>query len=139
MQYETRDIRKVYIYDFEIKAKFTPLEFGKRDGLISHIKFLGESIFYVKNTKDIIRYDIKTKSSKIIGSTKDSVLAIYVSKNKIREFDMNVEERKREDMNHIGIEIREEELKGEDRDDDSFYVCAVDESETVYVFSHKSS
>ena len=67
MQYETRDIRKINIYDFEVKAKFTPLDFSKRDGLISHVKFLGEKIFYVKNTRDIVKYDIKSKSSKIIG------------------------------------------------------------------------
>ena len=141
MQYETRDVRKINIYDFEVKAKFTPLDFAKRDGLISHVRFLGESIFYVKNTRDIVRYDMKSKSSKIIGQTKDSVLAIYVTKNKLREFDLGAEERKREDINHIGIEIREEdeERKGEAKDESAFYVCAVDESETIYIFSHKSS
>lgn len=45
-------------------------------------------------------------------------------------------------MNNIGIEIREEgedEERKDYRKDDSFYVCCVDESEYVYVFSHKSS
>ena len=142
MQYETRDIRKINIYDFEVKAKFTPLDFSKRDGLISHVKFLGEKIFYVKNTRDIVKYDIKSKSSKIIGQTKDSVLAINVTRNKVREFDIGAEERKREDMNHIGIEIREENEErkgGEAKDEEAFYVCVVDENETIYIFSHKSS
>ena len=30
---------------------------------------------------------MKSKSSKVIGETKDSVLAIFVTKNKIRDFD----------------------------------------------------
>ena len=54
------------------------------------MKFLGDLIFYVKNTKDMIRYDMRTKSSKLIGSTRDSVITIHVTKNKTREFDVAV-------------------------------------------------
>ena len=45
-------------------------------------------------------------------------------------------------MNHIGIEIREENEErkgGEAKDEEAFYVCVVDENETIYIFSHKSS
>ena len=54
MQYVTKDTRDVYIYDFEIKAKHKVMSFTKRDGIISHIKLLDESLFYIKDTKDII-------------------------------------------------------------------------------------
>jgi hypothetical protein len=54
MQYLTKDIREVYIYDFEKKEKDRVLSFTKRDGLVSHMKFVGDNIFYVKNTKEII-------------------------------------------------------------------------------------
>jgi hypothetical protein len=42
-------------------------------------------------------------------------LSLYVTKNKVREFDKSLEEIKKEELNHIGIEIREregEEVKG---------------------------
>lgn len=54
MQYLTKDSREVYIYDFEKKEKQLVLTFNKRDGLISHMKFVGDLLFYVKNTKQII-------------------------------------------------------------------------------------
>lgn len=67
---------------------------------------------------------------------------MYVTKNKIRDFDKTAEERKREDVNHIGIEIRDkEENKGnpnESKEDKEFYVCCIDESEYLSVFSHKT-
>lgn len=37
---------------------------------------------------------MKTKSQRIIGQTKDAVLATYVTSNKIREFDLGLEEAK---------------------------------------------
>ncbi len=85
------------------------------------------------------------KSQKIIGQTRDSVLATFVTKNKIRDFDKNVEDRKRDDVNHIGIEIREDEEIKIDKfpqpiqKDSNFYYCCVDELETVYIFSEKTA
>ena len=66
----------------------------KRDGIISHVKLLGSNLFYVKNTKDLIRYDMKSKSSVLIGTTKDAVIALHVSSGRLRELDAKEEEKK---------------------------------------------
>ena len=54
MEYQSKDDRYVYIYEFETKTKTEVLHFTKRDGLISHMKFLHDDIFYVKNTNQVI-------------------------------------------------------------------------------------
>lgn len=54
MSYVTKDKRDVYLYEFESKTSLLVLSFSNKDGLISHLKFLGDFIFYVRNTKDII-------------------------------------------------------------------------------------
>lgn len=52
---------------------------------------------------------MKNKSTKLVGQAKDSLIALYVTENKARDFDGPLEDRKRDDVNHIGIEIREDE------------------------------
>lgn len=42
MQYISRDHREVYLYEFASKTKKTVMQFDKRDGIISHMKMLGE-------------------------------------------------------------------------------------------------
>lgn len=54
-----------------------------------------------------LRYDIKSKNSKIVGETRDSVLAIYVTYKKTRDFDKGVEDNKKDDIHHIGLDILE--------------------------------
>jgi hypothetical protein len=54
MQYVTADERDLFIYEFESKSIAKALNFGRRDGLISHCKMLGRSLFYVKNTNTVI-------------------------------------------------------------------------------------
>jgi hypothetical protein len=50
------------------------------------MKFLGNNLFYIKNTKDIVRYDLTKHSSHLfIGTTRDAVLAMYVTRNVMRE------------------------------------------------------
>lgn len=51
---------------------------------------------------------MKTKTTKLVGTTKDSIVSLYATKNKVRDFDLSIEDRKRNDVNHIGIEIHEE-------------------------------
>lgn len=79
MQYLTRDNREIYLYNFLDRTKTTVCSFLKRDGIISHVKLLGDCLFYVKNTKDLIRYDMRAKSSVLIGSSKEAVIALHVS------------------------------------------------------------
>jgi len=85
MQYISREAREIFIYDFPTKTKNTVLSLSKRDGILSHMKFLGNNLFYIKNTKDIVRYDLTKHSSHLIGTTRDAVLAMYVTKNVMRE------------------------------------------------------
>lgn len=54
MNYLTKDKRDVFIYDFESKTKTLVVSFTNKDGLISHMKFLGDFLYYVRNTKDVI-------------------------------------------------------------------------------------
>lgn len=82
------------------------------------------------------------KSSSLIGSTRDSVLALCTTNNKIREFDKE-EEKKKDEINHLGIEIKEDEEsksnpRPAEKSNEEFKVCVVDESEYVYIFDNKS-
>ena len=131
MQYLTRDAREVYLYTFDSKLKSTVATFAKRDGIISHMKFLGESLFYVKNTRDIVRYDMKTKSSQLVGTAKDAVIALSVTRNKMREYDSG-EEVKLGGAFGEDNEIDEENKGGENSG--SFTLTCLDESENLYVY-----
>jgi hypothetical protein len=129
MQYQTRDHRELYLYTFATRTRDTICTFMKRDGLISHVKLLGDFIFYIKNTKDVIRYDTKTKGSMLIGTTKDPVIAMHVSRNFIREWDR----------------ARMEEVKGDpdfdeemNHEDARFSVCCLDEGENIYIFKNST-
>ena len=42
MQYVTKDSREVYMYDFAAKKKTLVIKFAKNDGLVSHMKMLGD-------------------------------------------------------------------------------------------------
>jgi hypothetical protein len=86
---------------------------------------MGDYLFYVKNTKDLVRYDMKTKGSMLIGTTREAVIALSVTRNEMREWDRN----------------REEEYKGDDEIDEEiraqdsrFHIACLDEGENVYVF-----
>lgn len=116
MQYLTRDNRELYLYNFLEKTKTTEVSFTKRDGIISHVKLLGDSLFYVKNTRDLIRFDMKSKSSVLIGTAKDAVIALSVTKNHLREMDSTEEEIKG------NYEIDEEARAADPR----FTLCCID-------------
>ena len=85
-----------------------------------------------------------------MGTAKDSVLAFSVTKNKMRDFDKGVEKRPRAEAgNHIGLEMREE-IKEDSRSSGNgvgegsssgkeYYVCCIDESEYLNIFSHKTA
>lgn len=93
MQYVTRDFREVYIYEFSKKEKTTVVTFAKRDGIISHMRLLGDYLFYVKDTKNILCFDLRSKTCNLIGTTRDAVIALTVTRNTIREHDRIEEEK----------------------------------------------
>lgn len=76
MHYVKKDERDVYIYEFESKTKTRITSFSARDGLISHMKFLGDCLYYVRNTKDVIRFDMKKKTASLVGTAKDAILCL---------------------------------------------------------------
>ena len=77
-----------------------------------------------------------------MGTSKDTVLAMHVTNNVIREFDKQNAAR---DGGHVAIDINggdAEEIKEEEKTgaiSKEFYVAIIDESEYINVFSHKSA
>lgn len=136
MQYHSRDVRDVNLYNFPAKTMTRVVEFTKRDGIIAHMKMLGDSLFYVKNTRDIVRYDMKTHSSTLIGSTKDAVIALYVTRNIMREFDKEEDEKIGGGLGHHENDI-DEEAKGSD--EKRFTISCLDEAENLYVFKSNTN
>ena len=45
-------------------------------------------LFYVKNTTDIVMYDVAAKKAKLIGSSPNAILALNVSLKGVREPDL---------------------------------------------------
>ena len=94
---------------------------------------------------------MKHKTATLVGTAKDSVLSFFVTKNKIRDFDKGVEKRHHAEVNHIGLEVKEEVKQNENssgldgnsgsalEDIKEYYVCCIDESEYVNIFSHKTA
>lgn len=76
---------------------------------------------------------MKSKSSIMIGSTKDAVIAMSVTRNHLREVDLREEEKKSGDQGANSLEI-DEEAKA---DDPRFTLCCVDEAENLYIFKSK--
>lgn len=88
---------------------------------------------------------MKKKTATLVGIARDAILALFVTRNTIRDFDKSVEVKRRDDKSHIGIEIKDrvveeqkEEFKGRS-DDKEYYVCCIDESEHLNIFSHKTT
>lgn len=83
------------------------------------MRFLGDCLFYVKDTRNIVRYDMRQKASSLVGTTQDTVVALYVTKNRLRQVDQGEEDKQDEIDEEAG---------------DGYTLCCLDESENVYVF-----
>lgn len=92
LEYKDANVRELFIFYFENQEKKFINRFTKGHGMISHVKFLKSEdrrsdkyIFYVKDTNQVVRMDIsKQCSQQLIGETGDSILATYVTHNRIR-------------------------------------------------------
>mmetsp|Transcript_4382 Transcript_4382/g.7412 ORF Transcript_4382/g.7412 Transcript_4382/m.7412 type:complete len:107 (+) Transcript_4382:617-937(+) len=70
--------------------------FGRNDGMVSQVRFLktgeaqkpGDYIFYVKDTRHVVKFNLKTKAAKLIGQLKHSCLAMSVAIDKPRREEM---------------------------------------------------
>lgn len=67
LEYQTRENRNVYIYHFDTKEAKIVLTFDKTDGLVSHMKFIGDKIFYIGHTRNVMVYDMNEKKKQQIG------------------------------------------------------------------------
>jgi hypothetical protein len=132
MNYQSRDLRDVNLYNFPKKTLTTVVNFQKRDGIISHMKLLGDCLYYVKNTRDLVRYDMKSHSSSLIGTTRDAIIALYVTRNTMREFDKEEDEKLGGGL-AWNDEI-DEEAKSQSTDDKRYTIACLDEAENLYVF-----
>ena len=130
MNYQSRDVRDVNLYNFPQKTLTTVVNFQKRDGIISHMKLLGDCLYYVKNTRDLVRYDMKSHSSTLIGSTRDAIIALCVTRNTMREFDKEEDEKLGGSLGW-NEEIDEEAKSGEEK---RYTIACLDEAENLYVF-----
>lgn len=139
MNYVSKNQRDVNIFDFETKKNKLIMQLKSSDGLVSHMKLLENCIFYVKDTKKIIKYDMLTKTEIQVGTSRDTVIALCATKNELREFDkanqVAVKNENEEEKNHIDLEIHEEKKDGVLT---NYYVVAVDESEFLSVYSNRS-
>jgi len=129
MNYQSRDVRDVNLYNFPLKTLTTVVNFQKRDGIISHMKLLGDCLYYVKNTRDLVRYDTRSHSSSLIGTTRDAIIALYVTRNTMREFDKEEDEKL---GGGLGYDEIDEEAKS--IDDKRYTIACLDEAENLYVF-----
>jgi phosphopentomutase len=100
--------------------------FVNSDGMISNMKFLkqdrkGKYAFYIKDTIFVIKLNLETKSTVLIGQTSDAVLAMNVTNNQIREKDLELVTRNQRDLENSN-------------DEEGFMLVALDESQNIYVF-----
>ena len=93
MHYVDKDRRQIKIFHFTGEPRIDIAHtFRRGDGMISHMKFLktddhetnDKYIFYVKDGKNICRFDIEKGVGKLIGRTDEIVLAFYITPNKLR-------------------------------------------------------
>lgn len=137
MEYKEKGERAIFLFDFANNKKETAVVFGPKDGIISHCKLSGSKqeprIFYVKDCKQIMVFDVRVNDSKMIGKTPDAVLAMHISEKRLRACDregvqqaqQQIEENKRDDL---------ESQRGERQ---KLIICTVDDSETLSLFEEK--
>lgn len=125
MAYLPKGVREVYIYDFSMKSKETIMTFSASDGIISHCKLSGRKsalkVTYVKDCKNVVMFDVKSKKSTLVGTTPDAIVALHVSSKKLRSVDIDpitMEE------NKIDLENEQEYV----------VISTADDSETISLF-----
>lgn len=125
MAYLPKGAREVYLYDFSSKTKETIMTFTGSDSIVSHCKLHGPKsalkVTYVKDTKNIVMFDVKSKKSTPVGTTPDAIVALHVQSKQLRQNDiqpMNIEE------NKIDLEGGQEHVM----------IAVADDSETICMF-----
>ena len=132
--------RELYIFEIAISKPSLIHRFTKADGIITDIMFLKSNdnrsqkyIFYVKDTTMVVKFNIGTKSTELIGQTKEPILAMCVTHNELRSVDK-------------GEAFSQEQSPGkptagsdpEKKDPGAFFVVTLDEGRNITVFSKTS-
>ena len=123
LKYSDKDNRDLFIFTFEANKFESVLSLGPNDGMISHVKFLkktnkiGNRLCYVKDTSEIIMYNLDSKEKKTIGHAPDSIIAFNVSDGSIRENNGN-------------------DLEAGNTKDDDFRIICLDESQNITIFNN---
>lgn len=133
LKYMNKDVRQVSIYYFEEMREEVVYTFKKGAGMISHMKFLknleggGKYLVYVKDTQEIVLFNIETKHQKVIGKASDAIIATYVSYSFIREKDYEL----------LPENYNRDDLEGSNPD--HFQVICLDESQRITIFDQKEA
>ena len=82
----------------------------------------------------MIQYDIANKRTLLVGSSRDSILALHVTANYVREFDRDIP------LQSFGQSNMEESKDLENGSSQKkFFVACIDESEYLSIFSAKTA
>lgn len=101
MDYVDKKTRDVNIYDSQKDERSTVMTLTKKDGQIYFMKLYKSYVFYVKDTRNIMKYDMFTQESELVYKAKDSLVGIHVYSPKLRKFDS--QEHERDDTSGDGI------------------------------------
>lgn len=101
------------------------MNFTAKDGIISHCKLAGSKtalqVYFVKDCKHVMQYDVNTKQSVLIGTAQDAIVAMHVHTNKLRTVDQS--------------DANIEEQKDLESGNGSVIIATADESESICIFS----
>ncbi len=105
--------------------KQTILNFTGKDGIISHCKLTGKKtalqVYYVKDCKQVMKFDVNSKQTVLVGTTPDAIVAMHVHINKLRTVDLS--------------DANIEEQKDPEKGIDTVVIATADESENICIFS----
>lgn len=88
----------------------------------------GQWIFFVRNTKHVYRFNAdKESKEEFIGSAPDSIIAMSLCSTNLRKKDLHG------GNTDIDLETHQQQI-----DEDTFYVCCLDESMNVCLMTNKN-
>ena len=92
MEYLRNSERKVFLYSVAKQTITEVLRFTKADPIVSHVKLTrnsqnGIKLVYVQGGRQIKTYDVNEKKHMLVGVVADSILALHVRKNYLRQND----------------------------------------------------
>lgn len=92
MQYEEKSVRSIMMYKKSTQEVREVLRFDKKDPIVSHVKLTKNAagevcLLYVKAGRQILLFDVASKSHSLVSIMPDSILALHVRQNVLRPAD----------------------------------------------------